>query len=548
VIFERPQALRSSGFAPKVCIVGSGPAGITLALGLARRGVPSLIVEAGSDVYSPASQDLYCGTASGDGPIDLRDSRLRQFGGTSGHWEGWCRPLDAVDFEPRPGMPDSGWPIRRADLEPWATAAEAILDISPLRADRALTPGLDEIDFAMSPPVRFAAKYWALIAASPAIGLLLDSPVVDIVPVRGRIDSVALRRDNGSEQAVRAPYFCLCTGGIENSRLLLAANARHGGGVVPGARTLGRYWMDHLHFGVGDAVLSGSGGESARGMRFFAPSAGVLRDNAVGNAGLRLFSGTSRIKRLLKSGACAAPQLFDDLLRRYDAGLACGMQLVAAWEQAPQWDNRVGLDPSLDALGLPRVHLHWQRQPIDRATILHALGLFGSYLIDAELGRLRPQAWLAQGGAYPERGEPLGIQHAHGGRAGPGRGGRRLQGVRRRQPLHRRLVGVPDQRARQPDLHHRATRAAPGRAPGGARGALNDPQTHVGAVVPPRLVHTRRRRCSAASATAFTSALPTRPTMICGSRKPTTTWPPVASRTITLQGSSSPMSGTACSA
>ncbi|EWS58991.1 hypothetical protein Y695_04650 [Hydrogenophaga sp. T4] len=36
--------------------------------------------------------------------------------------------------------------------------------------------------------------------------------------------------------------------------------------------------------------------------------------------------------------------------------------------------------------------------------------------------------------------------------------------------------------------------------------------------------------------------------MTCGSRNPTTTWPGTTSRTITLHGSSSPMSGTACNA
>ena len=36
----------------------------------------------------------------GIGDKILGASRLRHFGGTSGHWGGWCRPLDPVDFEP----------------------------------------------------------------------------------------------------------------------------------------------------------------------------------------------------------------------------------------------------------------------------------------------------------------------------------------------------------------------------------------------------------------------------------------------------------------
>lgn len=416
MIFAGLAAWRASGFAPQVCIVGSGPAGLSLALGLGGRGVPCLVLEAGGFGYTAQSQDFYRGAVVGDAHADLRDARLRQFGGTSGHWEGWCRPLDAVDFEARAGMPDSGWPIGKADLDPYAKATEAILEIAPPAPDRAVTPELNEIAFSMSPPVRFAAKYREAIAASRSIGLLVDSPVIDLVPGAGRIDAVVVRDGGGGDQRLQAPLFALCTGGVENSRLLLWANQRHRGGVVPGARTLGRYWMDHPHFGVGDAILTGFPEAAPRGIRFFAPSAQVLRANPIGNLSLRVFSGSNRLKRLFKSGMCVAPEFFDALMHEHAVGYACGVRLLAVWEQAPVADNRITLDGEHDALGLPRVRLHWRKGPIERETVARVVHLYGRYLIDADLGRLRLPAWLAQQRDYPQSNELMGFHHMGGTR------------------------------------------------------------------------------------------------------------------------------------
>ena len=77
-----------------VIIVGSGPAGITLALSLEKRKIDCLIIEAGREEYSDESQENYAAKIIGDQITDLRYSRLRQLGGTSGHWGGWCKPIE----------------------------------------------------------------------------------------------------------------------------------------------------------------------------------------------------------------------------------------------------------------------------------------------------------------------------------------------------------------------------------------------------------------------------------------------------------------------
>ena len=87
-----------------VTIFGSGPAGISLALELEKNNIKSLIIEAGGKEYSEDSQKFYEGTIVGDTLFDLSASRLRQLGGTSGHWGGWSLPLDDYSFK--------NWPIK----------------------------------------------------------------------------------------------------------------------------------------------------------------------------------------------------------------------------------------------------------------------------------------------------------------------------------------------------------------------------------------------------------------------------------------------------
>jgi len=418
MIFNDVTAFQASGFAPKVCIVGSGPAGISLALRLERQNISSIIIEAGGMEYSPDSQDVYRGKVVGDSYFDLDYARLRFFGGSSGHWSGWCRPLNEADFEPRKGIENSGWPIRKKDLDPYTKDADSIFEISAMEKDIPLNENLNEVRFRFSsPPVRFGQKYLEHIEKSSRIALLLDSPVIDMVPVNGRISHVKVKSKNKAIQQIVAPYFCLCTGGIENSRMLLWFNHLNANGVVPDASTLGKYWMEHPIFGVGDSVLfSFTKMRIKNGIRFYAPSDNYLRKNDIGNFGVRLAVGEDIVKELIKDGLCIAPKLFTDLAKKADNQLACSAALRLAWEQVPMSANRIELDTEKDANGIPRVKLFWKKQPQDRHTAEIALQLFGSYFAKADKGRVKVSPWLAQGLDYPDDDERGGPHHMGGTR------------------------------------------------------------------------------------------------------------------------------------
>src|SRR5947209_5533444 len=112
-----------------ICIVGAGAAGISMALELADTAVDVLVLESGGLKRDKATQSLYAGTVADErlhSPLDTY--RQRRFGGTTTIWGGRCMPLDAIDFEPRAFMPNSGWPIDRAALLPFYPKANALCE------------------------------------------------------------------------------------------------------------------------------------------------------------------------------------------------------------------------------------------------------------------------------------------------------------------------------------------------------------------------------------------------------------------------------------
>ena len=116
-----------------VCVVGSGPAGITLARRLAAQGLDVALMEGGDCDCSSESQDLYVGENVGLDYFEPDTTRLRYLGGSSNHWGGRCRLLDASDFLPRPDHPLSGWPITKAELDPYQPQTAEILDLARRR-------------------------------------------------------------------------------------------------------------------------------------------------------------------------------------------------------------------------------------------------------------------------------------------------------------------------------------------------------------------------------------------------------------------------------
>src|SRR5271155_4640993 len=122
-----PRSIRTD-----LCIVGSGPAGASIAKEFAGLSVSVLVIEGGGTEPTLANQALYdvenVGVARTT-PQELVRNRI--LGGSSHTWAGRCVSFDDIDFECRTWVPNSGWPIGPMDVLPFLERAREYLGIGP---------------------------------------------------------------------------------------------------------------------------------------------------------------------------------------------------------------------------------------------------------------------------------------------------------------------------------------------------------------------------------------------------------------------------------
>ncbi len=396
------------------CIVGAGPAGITLALDLAARGKRVLLCEGGGYERDDASQAVYRSRVVGDPYRDLEFIRLRCFGGTSGYWGGVCRPLDAIDFEPKPHHPLAHWPIRKPDLDPHLAAASARVEIGPIPPDEPVPgSGLQRIHFAYSPPTRFGTAYRAAVVGHANVDLCLEANAIHVEADDRRVTGILLGDfADGRAKAVASTYV-LATGGIENSRLLLWSNEVTGGRLVKTATSLGRYWMDHPTFTLGDFVTF----RRFEGV-YFSLTPDRQRELGLLHCGLRFHEeADAPVADLVDDLAAVAPALAHWAKGRLPRHDVAGGILRAAWEQEPRAANRVELSATeVDRFGVPRTVLHWRKSAEDLVTVQRTALDFARFLAERDVGRVRLRDWVLGAGDYPDDDELTGNHHMGGTR------------------------------------------------------------------------------------------------------------------------------------
>ena len=418
-----------------VAICGAGVAGITLARKLSAEFSVALC-EAGDLEYSQESQEQYAGKISGDEYFPLDATRLRFFGGTSNHWGGWCRPLDAHDFEAKAQNPDSGWPISKSDLDPYAQETRRILDLTGDVSDSCPQgpqfdfAGFEQIQFSWSTPTRFNKKYRDEIANSSNIICYLNANVVDLrlADDSDRIDEMEIRDYADRLFPVRARVYIIAAGGLENPRILLNCNRQIDTGVGNQHDLVGRFFSEHLHYDIGQFILE-DGQREQIGMPsrtafscFYGPTADLLRDEQILNFGLRiqLFRDDldGAFKHKVKEVICSAEwtQDFANLFR--DRDMACTVLLDGkikfASEQALNRESRVMLGDDRDRFGLQKIDLRWQRSPMDKRTLLRGGVRFAEELTVNRVGRMQIADWLLQEEAdYPDLASEETAGHHH---------------------------------------------------------------------------------------------------------------------------------------
>ena len=168
-----------------VCIVGSGPAGITLAREISRAGLRVCLLESGGHNPAAKIQDLNAGAVDsthGYREEPLWEGRRRQFGGTANLWNHRIRgesarhiryvPLDEIDFEQRDWVPESGWPFSRRDIEAFYERAEQVCGIKKFDyrsgtleiGTKNYRPGNRKKSSRSYPNLAYRGFFWSIIA------------------------------------------------------------------------------------------------------------------------------------------------------------------------------------------------------------------------------------------------------------------------------------------------------------------------------------------------------------------------------------------------
>jgi len=247
-----------------ICIAGAGPAGIVLALTLAELGLSSVLLEAGAlDPPGPQGLDPYQGEVTGL-HYPLSGSRLRYFGGTSNHWGGWCKPLDAADFTRRSTAPLPSWPISLQELDShyrksleWCEIANGDFQASSSVADPdgqllfSADPEFSTGIFRFSPPTRFGKRYLEAIENNELVHCFNNANLVSLEFTGDSIKAAHAANLSGDSLEIRADQFILAMGGIENARFLLHLAATSNAGFGTGSNLLGCCFMDHFGFHPG---------------------------------------------------------------------------------------------------------------------------------------------------------------------------------------------------------------------------------------------------------------------------------------------------------
>jgi choline dehydrogenase-like flavoprotein/predicted dehydrogenase len=293
-VLDLRQLADDTEFTSDLCIVGGGPIGLAVALEFADTSTRVCIVESGSLERHAETEAL--GEFENVGLFRTSPDlvRCRGLGGTSSLWTGRCGVFDAIDFQSRPWLPYSGWPIQFSDVSPFFDRAGQLLGLGPAiydnRASELLRQGSTEAnwDSRLLLPViwqfsrgegdslqvarasssdqhlealRHAGAPQAVdvgraslpsLKQSRNITVLLNANAtkIEIDGSGSRVQSVSIATLTGRAAKVKATNVVLACGGIDNARLLLVSKATSSDGWKNVSDTVGRFLTDHPLFEV----------------------------------------------------------------------------------------------------------------------------------------------------------------------------------------------------------------------------------------------------------------------------------------------------------
>lgn len=368
-----------------LCIVGAGPAGLSVASEFIGSELDVTVLESGAHQREPDLQTLNEGAVLG-GPYDgLQATRHRQVGGTTNIWNtqvngrtgGKFVPLDPHDLA-RGGSPLHEWPFDYHELTPYYARAQKFCGLGAFAYDAeswqnelgpapVLGAQLTSRIYQFGTTEAFAQQYRALRSAGN-MRVLLHASACSLAADQGkrRITVVHATTDDGQRFRIRARRVVLAAGAIENARLLLLS--RDVLALGESEAWVGQCFMEHpratglslaasperlgffgRRIGPGGVVVGGRLGisEQAR-LEYRIPSASVSLLPPIENGPRGLRGLMARLRPI--SPETAGP-----------------WRVVVNLEQEPHRENRIVLGQARDRFGLPQPVLHWRWRDDEQA-------------------------------------------------------------------------------------------------------------------------------------------------------------------------------------
>jgi choline dehydrogenase-like flavoprotein len=367
-----------------ICIVGSGAAGLTLAHALRHSGLDIILLEAGGEKFRSGAQDPYKGQVADPAHHGaLHEYRHRRLGGTTAVWGGRCAPFAEIDFECRPHVPHSGWPLSKPQLDPFYERANIYCQCGEYAYDatQALSGAgdwirgfrSDDVDasgiWRFSPPTHFGKVYRQELAASPNVRILLHANCLRLLCTENgsAVESVEAASAPGRTFCVTARRVVLACGGLEVARLLLTSDQVHPNGIGNDYELVGRFYISHMTGDAGEVEIAGGG-----------PALWAYeqtRDGVYCRRALTISAAAQRRERLLNfrailshspvadprhgSGVLSAMYLMKRCLaRRIPPEYSRAFSQMRSLEQVAAHCHNIGTD----ALSLARFSLLWARK------------------------------------------------------------------------------------------------------------------------------------------------------------------------------------------
>jgi choline dehydrogenase-like flavoprotein len=446
-----------------VCIIGAGVAGLALASELFNTRASVTIVESGSETPDALAQSLNHGENIGLRYYELDKSRARGFGGTSHLWH--CEltgpqlgvrlmAMDEIDFEERDWVPNSGWPFRKAVLDPYYERAHLFCGIGPYDYTPEAWKGLlgskakplfkseSQVEtkvFQFAVKELLYKKHKAAFSDCQQAAVYLNATAMEVVANNAAtaIDHIAARTPKGTPIRFQARWYVLAAGGLETARLMLASNGIEKCGIGNRHDNVGRYFMEHPHLWPGyiipnksellnqidlyrvqnvagtaimgklaltqqvqrreqllnlvTSVHPGFRLLNTEGLRAIRSALRDIRNRKWGGEIINnVWSGFRDWQSILHHGYRFSRAGIDGAYR-HRATAENVLRFNVMAEQIPNPESRVRLIRERDFMGMNRIALDWRLTSQDIESIRKSLDLIGNQFVAAGLGRLGPQ-------------------------------------------------------------------------------------------------------------------------------------------------------------